>query len=78
MFINILLEYGEQGVKTFAFHPGCILTELASNSTFIVDMVKKGMTTEDSLALPASALVRLTSGSEDWLSGRYVVLFLRV
>ncbi|KZS96637.1 short-chain dehydrogenase/reductase SDR [Sistotremastrum niveocremeum HHB9708] len=69
-FIN--LEYAEKGVQCFAFHPGCILTELASQSTEIVSMVENGYVIEDTLALPANALVRLTSGTEDWLSGRYI------
>ncbi|KZT42324.1 putative oxidoreductase [Sistotremastrum suecicum HHB10207 ss-3] len=68
----INFEYAEKGVKSFAFHPGCILTELARNSTEIVTALENRFVIEDTLALPANALVRLTSGTEDWLSGRYI------
>ncbi|KZS96619.1 NAD-P-binding protein, partial [Sistotremastrum niveocremeum HHB9708] len=69
-FINA--EYGEQGVKSFALHPGCMMTELASCSPQFVAMVDAGAIEIDEIALPASVLLRLTSGTEDWLSGRYV------
>ncbi|KZS96628.1 NAD(P)-binding protein [Sistotremastrum niveocremeum HHB9708] len=65
-------EYGDQGVKSFAFHPGCLLTELGTNTPEVQGFVDAGVMKEDTVALPASVLVRLTSGSEDWLTGRYV------
>ncbi|KZT42323.1 NAD(P)-binding protein [Sistotremastrum suecicum HHB10207 ss-3] len=68
----ITLEYGEKGVKSFAFHPGCILTDLARSASEVVAIIENGDMAEDKLALPANALVRLTSGTEDWLSGRYI------
>ncbi|KZS96636.1 NAD(P)-binding protein [Sistotremastrum niveocremeum HHB9708] len=68
----VTLEYAEKGVKSFAFHPGAILTDLARSASEVVELVEGGHVVEDTLALPANALVRLTSGTEDWLSGRYI------
>ncbi|KZS86877.1 NAD-P-binding protein [Sistotremastrum niveocremeum HHB9708] len=53
-------------IKTFAFHPGAIKTALSGENSFLAPRLI------DSLQLPAATLLRLTSGREHWLSGRYV------
>ncbi|KZT24264.1 short-chain dehydrogenase/reductase SDR [Neolentinus lepideus HHB14362 ss-1] len=62
----IQVEYGSEGVKVFAIHPGGVLTKLAANEPSIVPLLK------DKVELASHTMVRLTSGSEDYLSGRYV------
>jgi len=69
-FVHI--EYKESGVKSFAFSPGIMLTELAHTTPEIEELIKVGILWEDTLQLPAYSLVRLTSGSEDYLCGRYI------
>lgn len=62
-------EYKAEGVKAFAVHPGAVATDLSAgltNTTF------KGVPVfTHSPNLSAYTYVRLTSGSEDWLSGRF-------
>ncbi|KDQ53608.1 hypothetical protein JAAARDRAFT_197408 [Jaapia argillacea MUCL 33604] len=60
------LEYGGQGVKVFSLHPGAIVTELSS----VEPSVRPNLI--DKVELASHTMVRLSSGSEDWLSGRYV------
>jgi len=60
----VTLEYPE--IKTFALHPGAIPTEGALATGFPAELMTE--TTE----LPASTMLRLTSGTDDYLSGRYV------
>lgn len=63
-FIDV--EYGSEGVKVFAIHPGGILTVLAANEPSLIPLLN------DKVEIASNTMVRLTSGSEDWLSGRYV------
>ncbi|KZT53671.1 NAD(P)-binding protein [Calocera cornea HHB12733] len=64
----IALEHDSDGIKVFALHPGSVKTDMAINdggpmiAHLLIDDVK----------LPAWTMVRLASGSEDYLSGRYV------
>jgi len=60
----VILEYPE--IKTFAFHPGAIATEGALAAGFPAEMMT------ETIELPASTILRLTSGKDDYLSGRYV------
>ncbi|KAG8953235.1 hypothetical protein FRC04_002645 [Tulasnella sp. 424] len=63
------IEYKKDGVKAFSIHPGAIMTDgtkQLSESTF-----KDVEIFTDSPRLFAWTAVRLTSGSEDWLSGRF-------
>ncbi|KAF5372487.1 hypothetical protein D9758_005171 [Tetrapyrgos nigripes] len=67
--VNRFVEYviAEQpNVKAFAMHPGAIITEMSKD----YDAIKPYLV--DTLQLPAATLLRLTSGSMDWLNGRYV------
>ncbi|THH21081.1 hypothetical protein EW146_g417 [Bondarzewia mesenterica] len=52
-------------IKAFALHPGAIPTEMGRSSNAPVPL-------DDTVALPASTTLYLTSGRADWLSGRYV------
>ncbi|EPQ57587.1 oxidoreductase [Gloeophyllum trabeum ATCC 11539] len=63
-FVDV--EYGSQGVKVFAVHPGNIATALASNEPAIAAYLI------DKIEIASHTMVRLTSGSENWLSGRYI------
>lgn len=63
------LEYRDQGVKSFAVHPGAVLTD---GSRPFADAIPGGHEFfNQSPHLSAWSYVRITSGSEDWLSGRY-------
>ncbi|KLO07034.1 NAD-P-binding protein [Schizopora paradoxa] len=53
-------------LKVFALHPGSIKTDMADETGVFPEVLI------DSLQLPATTLLRLTSGSMDWLSSRYV------
>ncbi|KAJ7142670.1 hypothetical protein C8R44DRAFT_726004 [Mycena epipterygia] len=67
--LNRLNEYihaEHPEVKTFSLNPGAIKTSMAENNP------EAGPWLIDTLQLPAAACLRLTSGSEDWLTGRYV------
>ncbi|KAG9038042.1 hypothetical protein FRB95_002970 [Tulasnella sp. JGI-2019a] len=65
------LEYRGQGVKSFAVHPGAVLTDLSSGLANWLPNGKTEVFTQSS-ELSAWTYVRLTSESEDWLSGRFV------
>ncbi|KAH8916720.1 NAD(P)-binding protein [Atractiella rhizophila] len=59
-------EHGKDGVKCFAVHPGGVKTDM----TLGFPDLEAFMT--DDPSLPGHGIVRLCSGTEDWLSGRYV------
>ncbi|TFY74130.1 hypothetical protein EWM64_g9882 [Hericium alpestre] len=59
-----LVEYPD--VKTFAFHPGLIKTELSATNP---DYLPRSY---DSVRLPAATALYLSAGKADWLSGRFV------
>ena len=52
-------------IKTFAIHPGAILTQMGQESKAPMAMV-------DTVALPAATMLHLTAGKADFLSGRWV------
>ncbi|KAI0275447.1 NAD-P-binding protein [Gloeopeniophorella convolvens] len=60
----IPIEY--PAVKTFAVHPGLVQTDMADDTGLPKEMFV------DPPALVAAALLRLTGGTADWLSGRYI------
>ncbi|KZP00332.1 NAD-P-binding protein [Calocera viscosa TUFC12733] len=64
----IALEHEADAIKVFALHPGSVKTDMAINDggPMIAHLLI------DDVNLPAWTMVRLTSGSEDYLSGRYV------
>ncbi|KAG8953234.1 hypothetical protein FRC04_002644 [Tulasnella sp. 424] len=63
------IEYKKDGIKAFAVHPGLIKTDLSKQ---IWETTLKGLDIPtQSPRLFAWTAVRLTSGSEDWLSGRF-------
>lgn len=64
-FINA--EYGEQGVLSFAVHPGGVPTELAQGMPEAMHRVLI-----DKPALAADTFVWLTAERRDWLAGRYI------
>ncbi|KAJ7214930.1 NAD-P-binding protein [Mycena pura] len=67
--VNRLNEYihtEHPDVKSFSVNPGAIKTRIADNNPEAAPWLI------DTLQLPAATLLRLTSGKEDWLSGRYV------
>ncbi|KAJ7047902.1 NAD-P-binding protein [Mycena alexandri] len=53
-------------VKSFSLNPGAIRTSMADNNPEFASWLI------DTIQLPAATCLRLTSGREDWLSGRYV------
>ena len=55
-------------VKTITVHPGCIMTEM------VEDIPQLHQYAIDTTRLPACTMLRLTSGREDWLNGRYVTV----
>lgn len=65
------LEYRDQGVKSFAVHPGAVASTAMSQRFVAYDPTAVSWM-DQSAELSAWTYVRLTSGSEDWLSGRYV------
>ncbi|KAF5343055.1 hypothetical protein D9758_011131 [Tetrapyrgos nigripes] len=67
--VNRLVEYikaEHPTVKTFSLNPGAIKTDMADNNPEAAPWLI------DTLQLPAATSLRITSGSEDWLNGRYV------
>ncbi|KAG9006941.1 hypothetical protein FRB94_014776 [Tulasnella sp. JGI-2019a] len=64
------IEYSEQGVKSFAIHPGAVLTELSTPFAQWLPNGKEVFTQTPELS--AWTYVRLTCGMDDWLSGRYL------
>ncbi|KAK0716256.1 short chain dehydrogenase reductase [Lasiosphaeris hirsuta] len=61
------VEYGEQGVLCYSYHPGGIITDLSLNLPTHV----QGILT-DTVELGADTLIFLTSKKRDWLAGRYL------
>ncbi|KAI0066530.1 NAD-P-binding protein [Artomyces pyxidatus] len=57
------IEYPE--IKTFAVHPGSVLTDIALRSNAPIPFDTKP-------ELPASTVLHLAAGKADWLNGRYV------
>ncbi|KAJ6583949.1 NAD-P-binding protein [Mycena vulgaris] len=67
--VNRLTEYipiENPSVKAFALDPGAIKTDM----TALIPSAAPWLV--DTLALPAATCLRLTSGRDDWLSGRYI------
>jgi len=64
-FINT--EYGEQGILSFAVHPGGVMTELSSGMPEASHHLL-----QDKPALAADTFVWLTAERRDWLAGRYI------
>jgi len=61
------LEHGDAGVKVFSLHPGGVKTELAkSGGERLLSILN------DDVTLAPWTMVRLVSGSDDYLTGRYV------
>lgn len=63
----LMLQYGEQGVNSFACHPGGVATELAQG---LPDVYKARLV--DTPELAGDTMVWLTRERREWLSGRYV------
>ncbi|KAI2468559.1 NAD(P)-binding protein [Annulohypoxylon bovei var. microspora] len=63
----IAVEYQDQGLVCYAFHPGGIKTELACN---MPERMHKVLVDEPQL--PGHCAVWLTAEKRPWLSGRYV------
>lgn len=63
-------EYRDQGVRSFAVHPGAVATNMNTKVLAFMPDIEQYMT--ETPELSAWSYVRLTSGSEDWLSGRFV------
>lgn len=60
-------------ICVFALAPGYLPTRIAIETGTINDRGEGGAGfTLDTLALPASTMLHLTSGRLDWLSGRFV------
>lgn len=64
-FINT--EYGEEGIISYAIHPGGIPTELAKGMPEYMHEVLS-----DTPALAGDSFVWLTAERREWLAGRYV------
>ncbi|KAF8516261.1 hypothetical protein JB92DRAFT_2911155, partial [Gautieria morchelliformis] len=66
---NEFIAIEHPNVKTFALHPGAIITDMSREVLSTRDSA-----TLDSIRLPAATLMRLTSGSgrDNYLSGKYV------
>ena len=65
--LNRLAEYitlENADVKAFSLHPGGIKTAMGNLVPQLAHLLI------DTLQLPACTMLRLTSGREDWLSGR--------
>ncbi|KAG8906677.1 hypothetical protein FRB99_006378 [Tulasnella sp. 403] len=65
------IEYRDQGIKAFAVNPGNVATDLGYQIIKTSVLVEHGDISH-SPDLSGWTYVRLTSGSEDWLSGRFV------
>ncbi|KAG8964053.1 hypothetical protein FRC03_002258 [Tulasnella sp. 419] len=63
------LSHNESGVKAIAIHPGAVPTDLGARAIAAIPEI--AATFKDSPELSAWTEVRLTSGSHDWLSGRF-------
>lgn len=64
-FINV--DHSEDGIKTFAVHPGGVATELAKNMPENMHAFLN-----DKPELAAGFIVWLCSGIADWATGRYL------
>ena len=64
-FINV--DHGEDGIKSFAIHPGGVPTELAHN---MPEPIHQYLVDEPELA--AGFIVYLCTGKADWATGRYL------
>ncbi|EIM88915.1 NAD-P-binding protein [Stereum hirsutum FP-91666 SS1] len=67
--VNRLVEYiktENPNVKTFSLNPGAIKTDMADNNPEAAPWLI------DTLQLPAATALRVTSGKEDWLNGKYL------
>ena len=60
-------DHGEDGVKTFAIHPGGVPTDLAHK---MPEPIHQFLVDEPELA--AGFIVYLCSGKADWATGRYL------
>ncbi|KAF2453572.1 hypothetical protein BDY21DRAFT_424295 [Lineolata rhizophorae] len=65
-------DYRDQGIQSFAVHPGVVLTDLTArhSETVAGDFWKSALT--DDPRLCAGFLVWLTKEKRQWLSGRYL------
>jgi len=68
---TISTEYADEGVKSFSLHPGSVKTDI-SIGIREYDPTLNDDSFKDTAELSAWTQVRLTSGTEDWLSGRYI------
>lgn len=66
----IMHEYAGQGILCYSIHPGGVATEMTNCMT---EDFKKNLL-NDTVELPADALVFLTQIRREWLAGRYVDL----
>ncbi|KZS87416.1 NAD-P-binding protein [Sistotremastrum niveocremeum HHB9708] len=64
--LNEFIALENPEVKSFSIHPGAIMTALVDSNPQLAHMVS------ETVQLPAATLLRLTSGREDWLSGKFV------
>lgn len=73
--VNRLVEFialEHPSIRVFALAPGYLPTRIAYETGTINDSGEGGSGfTLDTLALPASTMLHLTSGRLDWLSGRF-------
>ncbi|KAG8906660.1 hypothetical protein FRB99_006361 [Tulasnella sp. 403] len=65
------IEYRAHGIKAFAAHPGWVATDVGYKIIQTSVLTEYGDISH-SPDLSAWTYVRLTSGSEDWLSGRFI------
>ncbi|KAF8516268.1 NAD-P-binding protein [Gautieria morchelliformis] len=63
---NEFIAMEHPDIKTFAVHPGAIPTDMSK------EVLSASGVTFDSIRLPAATLMRLTSGRDNYLSGKYV------
>lgn len=66
----VMLEYADQGILCFSVHPGGVATDMAGYMT--TDFVSSFL--NDTVELPADAIVYLTQTKREWLAGRYIDL----
>ncbi len=64
-FLNA--EYGDQGLLSYAIHPGGVATELALGMPESMHHIL-----DDRPQLAGDTMVWLTAEKRDWLAGRYV------
>jgi hypothetical protein len=63
----VATEYSDQGVVTFAIHPGGVATELALNMPEALHALLV-----DKPELAGDSIAWLTQDRKEWLNGRYV------